>query len=89
MPNVDDHGLEVLKKAALDIGAIPKRDYALQTVSKGIFSPPPDADWFSSQFVGLVQTVIYKKGGELGTVLKTITITYTDCTFKNFTAAVT
>lgn len=30
MPNVDDHGLEVLKKAALDIGVKPKTDYALQ-----------------------------------------------------------
>ena len=30
MPNVDDHGLEVLKKAARDIGAKPKQDYALQ-----------------------------------------------------------
>lgn len=32
MPNVDDHGLEVLKKAARNIGAIPKRDYALQVI---------------------------------------------------------
>lgn len=31
MANVDDHGLEVLKKAARDIGAKPKTDYALQT----------------------------------------------------------
>ncbi len=31
-PNVDDHGLEVLKKAAQDIGATPKTDYALQTI---------------------------------------------------------
>lgn len=32
MPNVDDHGLEVIKKAARDLlqGGIPKRDYALQ-----------------------------------------------------------
>lgn len=30
MPNVDDHGLEVLKKAARNIGAQPKQNYALQ-----------------------------------------------------------
>ena len=32
MPNVDDHGLEVLKKAARDLlpSGVPKRDYALQ-----------------------------------------------------------
>lgn len=32
--SVDDHGLEVLKKAGVDIGATPKRDYAIQTVIK-------------------------------------------------------
>lgn len=32
MPNVDDHGLEVLKKAARNIGAKPKTDYALQVI---------------------------------------------------------
>lgn len=32
MPNVDDHGLEVLKKAARNIGAKPKQDYALQVI---------------------------------------------------------
>lgn len=34
MPNVDEHGLEVLKKAAVNIGATPKTDYALQTIIK-------------------------------------------------------
>lgn len=33
MPNVDDHGLEVLKKAARNIGDTPKTDYGLQTYS--------------------------------------------------------
>ena len=32
MPNVDDHGLEVLKKAARNIDPVPKRDYALQVI---------------------------------------------------------
>lgn len=32
MANVDDHGLEVLKKSARDIGVVPKRDYALQAI---------------------------------------------------------
>jgi hypothetical protein len=31
--SVDDHGLEVLKKSGLDIGATPKKDYAVQTAS--------------------------------------------------------
>lgn len=32
MPNVDDHGLEVLKKAARNIDPTPKKDYALQVI---------------------------------------------------------
>lgn len=32
MPNVDDHGLEVLKKAARNLDPIPKKDYALQVI---------------------------------------------------------
>lgn len=32
MPNVDDHGLEVLKKAARNIDVVPKKDYALQVI---------------------------------------------------------
>lgn len=32
MPNVDDHGLEVLKKAARNLDVIPKKDYALQVI---------------------------------------------------------
>lgn len=35
MPNVDDHGLEVLKKAARNIGEKPKTDYALQVIIVG------------------------------------------------------
>jgi hypothetical protein len=34
MPNVDDHGLEVLKKAAINLDPTSKRDYALQVVVK-------------------------------------------------------
>lgn len=32
MPNVDDHGLEVLKKAARNLDVVPKKDYALQVI---------------------------------------------------------
>jgi hypothetical protein len=32
MPNVDDHGLEVLKKAARNLDVVPKKDYAIQTI---------------------------------------------------------
>lgn len=32
MPNVDDHGLEVLKKAARNLSPTPKKDYAIQNL---------------------------------------------------------
>lgn len=35
MPNVDDHGLEVLKKAARNLDPVPKKDYAIQTILVG------------------------------------------------------
>lgn len=88
MANVDDHGLEVLKKAAINLDPTKKRDYALQTVTRMPFAPPTNADFVESNFSGLVQTIIYKQGGSSGVVLKTVTITYTDCDFKSFTAAV-
>lgn len=42
MPNVDDHGLEVLKKAARNLDPVPKRDYALQTWQVGDTSEGTD-----------------------------------------------
>jgi hypothetical protein len=49
--------------------------------SPGPFAPPLLADYVSSTFAANVQTVIYKSGGSGGTVLKTITVTYTGCDF--------
>lgn len=85
MANVDDHGLEVLKKAAINLDATKKRNYALQVASILPLDAPFNTDYVDSTLVGLVQTIIYKAGGVSGTLLKTITITYTNCDFKNFT----
>lgn len=43
MPNVDDHGLEVLKKAARNIDPTPKKDYALQVIVVGEEGSGPPA----------------------------------------------
>lgn len=43
MPNVDDHGLEVLKKAARNLDPVPKRDYALQVIVVGEEGSGPPA----------------------------------------------
>ena len=88
MPNVDDHGLEVLKKAAQNLDPAPKKNYALQVLSMLPFAPPFNADTVTSTLDGLVRTIQYKNGGPTGTVLKTITITYTSCDYLEFTAQV-
>lgn len=86
MPNVDDHGLEVLKKAAVNLDPVSKRNYALQVVPAGLLNAPFDADGGSSTLVGLVRTIIYTKAA---VPVKTVTITYADCSYETFTWAVT
>ncbi len=76
MPNVDDHGLEVLKKAAVDIGDTPKRDYALQTVLANKFAIPANADAYTREVVGNSVIFKFRQGGIAGTILKTITLYY-------------
>lgn len=59
MPNVDDHGLEVLKKAARNIGVTPKTDYALQVVD----TPDVNQTGLSSLItIGIGATVELKVG---------------------------
>jgi len=55
VPNVDDHGLEVLKKAARNIGAQPKQDYALQTIliSDESTASPPSTPVILNQLIPL------------------------------------
>lgn len=89
MANVDDHGLEVLKKAAVNLDPTSKRNYALQVAPANSFAPPFDADHIRSTLSGLVQTIIYRRGGPSGTILKTITVTYDDCDYLSYTVAVT
>ena len=86
MSNVDDHGLEVIKKAAINLEPPTKRNYALQTVNAQAFGPPALANNFTSELNGLVRTIKYYNGV---TLLKTVTITYTDCSYENFSAGVT
>lgn len=88
MANVDDHGLEVLKKAAVNLDPTSKRNYALQVAPANTFAPPFDADFIRSNLDGLIQTITYRRGGPSGTILKTLTITYDDCDYQSYTVAV-
>lgn len=77
MPNLDDHGLEVIKKAGVDIEpSTPKRNYALQMVGASKFDIPADADAFTRSVVGNSEIINFRKGGKTGPILKTITVEY-------------
>jgi hypothetical protein len=76
MGNVDDHGLEVLKKAAQNLDPTSKKDYALQTLDSTKFAVPAGADAFSRECIGNTEVYKFRSGGIAGTVLKTITLYY-------------
>jgi hypothetical protein len=80
--NVDDHGLEVLKKAAVNLDTTLKRDYALQVTDSKKFALPVDCDYIGRSVLSNVETYVYKKGGAGGTLLKTVTLTYTNSSLK-------
>lgn len=75
---VQDHGLEVLKKAGFDESGN-KTNYSIQTrpTSFGAFSPPIETDYIGRTVLGAVETYVYKQGGSGGTTLATVTVTYT------------
>ena len=44
------------------------------------FAPPPLTDYIKETHTGNIQTFVFKSGGALGTILRTVTITYnSDC----------
>ena len=53
-------------------------------VLTNLFAPPIDADFIYDQKVNNVQTIIFKKGGSSGVVLKTIRITYLENCRKTY-----
>lgn len=59
------------------------------TATAGPFSPPSNSDFINATSVGLVDTYTFYNGGPSGTLLKTITITYTNSAKDNYTVAVT
>jgi hypothetical protein len=81
--NVDDHGLEVIKKAGVNLDPTSKRNYALQIVDSKKFAIPADCDFISRSVLSNVETYIYKSGGSGGTTLKTVTLTYTNASLNS------
>lgn len=80
--SVDDHGLEVLKKAALAIDPLrPKAEYVLRTTD--LNGMPVGTDYVQGANVGADFIITFKKGGSGGTVLRTYTLfNKTGCPFE-------
>lgn len=53
---------------------------AVDTVSSGVFDAPINTDAVVRSVVGPVETWEFKSGGISGSVVKTVTVTYTDIT---------
>jgi hypothetical protein len=53
------------------------------TSSSGPFSPPANSDAIARSVAGPVETFEYFTGGLAGTLVKTITVTYTNATLED------
>lgn len=85
---VDDHGLEAIKKSAEPTTTGSKADYYLKVGVFGKSQIPTNADAITAEYPDLVTEVFkYRQGGTSGTVLKTVTIAFTDST-KEFISSV-
>ena len=89
--SVDDHGLEVLKKAGEEVTPGDKSDYYIKVglVSGGSItvnvggSPLADINWDAldaQQTSATVETYLFYSGGLAGTLVATCTVTYTSST---------
>jgi hypothetical protein len=87
MSNVDDHGLEVIKKAAEytnPLAANKKSDYFLKVGLFGNTAVPYFTDAVTVDYPSsTIEVYNFRQGGVSGVILKTVTITYTNST-KDF-----
>lgn len=81
MSEVDDHGLEVIKKSAEytdPTSPTKKKDYYLKVGAFGPFQIPLTADAITASYPDSITEVYeYRSGGVSGTILKTVTVIYT------------
>lgn len=77
--SVDDQGIETLKKAAEEVTPGDKSEYQYRVRLNGTFSSPNGTDAITVTYPTSVTEVYrYRSGGLSGTILKTVTITYTN-----------
>lgn len=86
---VNDHGLEVLKKSGELVNPTSPADMYLKVLEAGARSVPPLADAVSAEYPNSTTEVFkYRQGGLSGTVLRTVTITYTDASKETLSGVV-
>lgn len=87
MSNVDDHGLEVIKKAAeyTDQSSVnPKKDYYFKMAIFSKMAIPVFADAFTVEYPSnVIEIYKFRQGGKTGAVLKTVTLEYSNSSKKN------
>lgn len=84
---VDDSGLEALRKAADQVTPGSAADYYIKTRSTGLNIAPALANAATVEYPSATSEVIkYRSGGISGTILKTVTVTYTDSTKRDISS---
>lgn len=87
--SVDDHGIEVLKKAGKAIVAGDLSNYLLQVGLAGSFSSPTETDAIVVTYPSSTTEVYtFKSGGVSGTTRMTLTLTYTNASKTFLSTAV-
>lgn len=81
--SVEDHGLEAIRKATVEVTSGSKAEYKLRTFGvSGLLSET--YDYVSVNYASATQEIYtFKTGGSGGTTVATVTINYTDSTKAN------
>lgn len=78
---VDDSGTEALRKAAEPTTLNNRSNYYFKVMDQNSFAPPNGTDSFTVTYPSATQEVYqFRSGGIGGTILKTVTLNYTDAT---------
>ncbi len=86
---VNDHGLEVIRKSAEQVVSGSAADYYLKTSPFGSFQAPSQADAITVEYPNSTTEIYkYRLGGVSGTILMTLTLTYTSSTKENLSSVV-
>lgn len=61
---------------------------AVRTLNSSQFEMPPNCDAITRNVSGTVETWEYRNGGVSGSIIKTVTVTYSEASLKNIISVV-